>query len=34
MPEQSHSLEDIQDTGNTSPADVAPIVEVKYDDRS
>lgn len=28
MPEH---LEDIKDTGNTSPADVAPIREVKYD---
>lgn len=34
MPEQPEQL-DIKDTGNTSPADVAPIVEVKYDnDRS
>lgn len=31
MPEQSYSLEDIPDTGNTSPADVAPIVEVTYE---
>lgn len=28
MPEH---LEDIKDTGNTSPDDVAPIREVKYD---
>lgn len=34
MPEQTYPLEEIPDTGNTSPADVAPIVEVKYDDRS
>lgn len=34
MPEQTYPLEEIQDTGNTSPADVAPIVEVKYGDRS
>lgn len=25
------NVEDIKDTGNTSPADVAPIREVKYD---
>lgn len=30
MPEQPEQL-DIKDTGNTSPADVAPIREVKYD---
>lgn len=30
MPEQPDQL-DIKDTGNTSPADVAPIREVKYD---
>lgn len=30
MPE-SYPMEDIPDTGNTSPADVAPIREVKYD---
>lgn len=34
MPEQTYPLEEIPDTGNTSPADVAPIVEVTYDDRS
>lgn len=34
MPEQTYPLEEIPDTGNTSPADVAPIMEVKYDDRS
>lgn len=32
MPEQPDQL-DIPDTGNTSPADVAPIVEVKYGNR-
>lgn len=30
MPEESYPLEDIPDTGNTSPADVAPVVEVTY----
>lgn len=34
MPKQTYPLEEIPDTGNTSPADVAPIVEVKYDNRS
>ena len=34
MPDQPYPLEEIPDTGNTSPADVAPIVEVKYDNRS
>lgn len=33
MPEQPDQL-DIKDTGNTSPADVAPIVEVTYGNRS
>lgn len=31
MPEESYPLEDIPDTGNTSPDNVAPIVEVKYE---
>lgn len=31
MPEEPYPMEDIPDTGNTSPADVAPIREVKYD---
>lgn len=31
MPEQLYPMEEIPDTGNTSPADVAPIVEVKYE---
>lgn len=31
MPEEPYHVEDIPDTGNTSPADVAPIREVKYD---
>nr|DAX99227.1 MAG TPA: hypothetical protein [Caudoviricetes sp.] len=26
-----YNVEDIKDTGNTSPDDVAPIREVKYD---
>lgn len=26
-----YNVEDIKDTGNASPADVAPIREVKYD---
>ena len=30
MPEEPYPMEDIPDTGNTSPADVAPIREVKY----
>jgi hypothetical protein len=30
MPEQPEQL-DIKDTGNTSPDNVAPIVEVKYE---
>ena len=30
MPEQPDQL-DIKNTGDTSPADVAPIREVKYD---
>lgn len=30
MPEQPDQL-DIKDTGNTSPDNVAPIVEVKYE---
>lgn len=30
MPEDPYPVEDIPDTGNTSPADVAPIREVKY----
>lgn len=34
MPEESYTLENIPDTGNTSPADVAPIMEVTYGDRS
>lgn len=34
MPEQTYPMEEIPDTGNTSPDNVAPIVEVKYDDRS
>lgn len=34
MPEESYPLEEIPDTGNASPADVAPVVEVKYDNRS
>lgn len=25
------NVEDIKDTGNTSPADITPIMEVKYD---
>lgn len=33
MPEQPDQL-DIKDTGNTSPDNSAPIVEVTYDDRS
>jgi hypothetical protein len=33
MPEQPDQL-DIKDTGNTSPADVAPVVEVPYGNRS
>lgn len=31
MPEEPYHMEDIPDTGNTSPADVAPIREVKHD---
>ena len=31
MSEEPYPMEDIPDTGNTSPADVAPIREVKYD---
>lgn len=31
MPEEPYPVEYIPDTGNTSPADVAPIREVKYD---
>lgn len=31
MPEEPYHMEDIPDTGNTSPDDVAPIREVKYD---
>lgn len=31
MPEHAYPMEDIPDTGNTSPADIANIREVKYD---
>ena len=31
MPAESYPMEEIPDTGNTSPADVAPIREVKYE---
>lgn len=31
MPEEPYPMEDIPDTGNMSPSDVAPIREVKYD---
>lgn len=31
MPEEPYPMEDIPNTGDTSPADVAPIREVKYD---
>ena len=31
MPEESYPTEYIPDTGNTSPVDVTPIREVKYD---
>ena len=34
MPEESYPLGDIPDTGNTSPADGAPIREGEDDDPS